>query len=87
MPAIGALVDRKIRLENRVVALKDRVYHEKLGSVYDKVERMEAWRRNTPRDKHGDHRYDPAEFGLDPGTLRQQFAFYTDRFNLPTATR
>jgi glycyl-tRNA synthetase beta chain len=33
--------DRKIRLEDRVEALKDRVYHERLGSVYDKVERME----------------------------------------------
>ncbi len=33
--------DRKIRLEDRVEALKQRVYHEKLGSVYDKVERME----------------------------------------------
>src|SRR6185295_924628 len=30
--------DRKIRLEDRVEALKDRVFHEKLGSVYDKVE-------------------------------------------------
>jgi glycyl-tRNA synthetase beta chain len=34
--------DRKIRLEDRVEALKQRVYHEKLGSVYDKVERMES---------------------------------------------
>jgi glycyl-tRNA synthetase beta chain len=33
--------DRKIRLEDRVEALKDRVYHAKLGSVYDKVERVE----------------------------------------------
>jgi glycyl-tRNA synthetase beta chain len=32
--------DRKIRLEDRVEALKDRVYYEKLGSVYDKVQRM-----------------------------------------------
>jgi glycyl-tRNA synthetase beta chain len=32
--------DRKIRLEDRVEALKQRVYHEKLGSVYDKVERI-----------------------------------------------
>jgi glycyl-tRNA synthetase beta chain len=31
--------DRKVRLEDRVEALKQRVYHEKLGSVYDKVER------------------------------------------------
>jgi glycyl-tRNA synthetase beta chain len=34
--------DRKIRLEDRVESLKDRVYYEKLGSVYDKVRRMEA---------------------------------------------
>jgi glycyl-tRNA synthetase beta chain len=33
--------DRKIRLEDRVEALKDRVYHDKLGSVFDKAERME----------------------------------------------
>jgi glycyl-tRNA synthetase beta chain len=33
--------DRKTRLEDRVDALKQRIYHEKLGSVYDKVERME----------------------------------------------
>ena len=33
--------DRRLRLEDRVDALKQRVYHEKLGSMYDKVERME----------------------------------------------
>ncbi len=33
--------DRKIRLEDRIAALKDRVFHAKLGSVYDKVERVE----------------------------------------------
>ena len=33
--------DRKTRLEDRVEALKDRVYHAKLGSVRDKVERIE----------------------------------------------
>ena len=33
--------DRKMRLEDRVEALKQRVYHEKLGSMYDKTERME----------------------------------------------
>ena len=33
--------DRKIPLADRVDALKDRVYHAKLGSVYDKVRRME----------------------------------------------
>ena len=33
--------DRKIRLEDRVEALKGRVYSKKLGSVFDKVERVE----------------------------------------------
>jgi glycyl-tRNA synthetase beta chain len=33
--------DRKVRLEDRVEALKDRVYHEKLGTMFDKIERME----------------------------------------------
>ncbi|HVH73815.1 MAG TPA: glycine--tRNA ligase subunit beta [Stellaceae bacterium] len=32
--------DRKTRLEDRVAALKGRVYQDKLGSVLDKVERM-----------------------------------------------
>jgi len=30
-----------VPLESRVEALKQRVYHEKLGTVFDKVERME----------------------------------------------
>ena len=33
--------DRKVPLASRVEALKDRVYHAKLGTVYDKVERIE----------------------------------------------
>jgi glycyl-tRNA synthetase beta chain len=33
--------DRKIRLEERVEALKERVYYEKLGTVFDKVVQME----------------------------------------------
>jgi glycyl-tRNA synthetase beta chain len=33
--------DQKVRLADRVEALKVRVYHEKLGSVFDKVERIE----------------------------------------------
>jgi glycyl-tRNA synthetase beta chain len=33
--------DRKIRLEDRVEALTDRVYHAKLGNLFDKSERIE----------------------------------------------
>jgi len=44
--------DRKIRLEDRVEALKGRVYYEKLGSVYDKVQRMESLALNlAPKAK------------------------------------
>ena len=45
--------------------------------------RMRAWRARTPRDKHGAHEYDPADFALDTAALRQQFQFYTDRFAVP----
>ena len=34
--------DRKVPLASRVEALKQRVYHEKLGSLFDKVERMQS---------------------------------------------
>ena len=47
--------------------------------------RMEAWRRNTPRDKHGAHTYDPAEFGIDLTALRERFRFYADRFHIMQA--
>ncbi len=33
--------DRKVRLEDRVEALNQRVYHEKLGSVFEKVQRIQ----------------------------------------------
>lgn len=45
--------------------------------------RMRAWRDSTPRDKHGRHEYNGAEFGLDTTELREKFRFYTDRFGVP----
>ncbi len=47
--------------------------------------RMEAWRRDTPRDKHGIHEYHPEEFGLDKAALRERFRFYSDRFGVPAS--
>lgn len=44
--------------------------------------RMETWRANTPRNKHGTHTYDPADFGLDVDTLRERFRFYNQRFQV-----
>jgi hypothetical protein len=48
-------------------------------------QRMQAWREDTPREKHGGHSYDAADFGLDPATLRERFRFYSERFAVPTA--
>lgn len=45
--------------------------------------RMFQWREATPRDKHGSHEYDPAEYGLDKQALREQYRFYSDRFTPP----
>ncbi|MET0376612.1 MAG: sulfotransferase [Rhizorhabdus sp.] len=44
--------------------------------------RMEGWRASTPRDKHGGHTYDPADFGLDIAALRERFGFYSQRFGV-----
>jgi hypothetical protein len=46
--------------------------------------RMERWRAETPREKHGDHRYDPADFGLSEAALHERFRFYNDRFGVLT---
>ena len=45
--------------------------------------RMERWRREQPRDKHGRHEYDPHEFGLDRGAVQAHFRYYSDRFDVP----
>ena len=42
--------------------------------------RMEKWRAETPREKHGEHRYDPADFGLSVEGLGERFRFYSERF-------
>jgi hypothetical protein len=46
--------------------------------------RMERWRADTPREKNGDHRYDPADFGLSEAALRERFRFYSERFDVLT---
>jgi hypothetical protein len=44
--------------------------------------RMLAWREDMPRDKHGDHTYDAADFKIDLRQLREKFRFYSERFNV-----
>ncbi|HEX3679534.1 MAG TPA: sulfotransferase, partial [Galbitalea sp.] len=43
-------------------------------------DRMQAWWDANPADKHGAHTYDAEEYGIDLDQLREQFAFYNDRF-------
>jgi hypothetical protein len=49
-------------------------------------ERMQQWRAQRPREKQGEHRYDPADFGLSTAGLRERFRFYSEHFNVPPAS-
>lgn len=44
--------------------------------------RMKAFIADNPKDKHGIHRYSPAEFGVDPDAVRESFRPYMQRFGL-----
>lgn len=44
-------------------------------------ERMELWRQSTPKDKHGAHVYEGADFGITPEIVEMRFAFYNARFS------
>lgn len=48
-------------------------------------DRMLAWRRDTPRNQHGEHHCEAAEFGIDAGQLQERFRFYTERFDVAAA--
>ncbi len=48
----------------------------------DTQARMLAWREQSPRDAHGGHSYEAAEFGLDTAHIRDQFHFYHERFGV-----
>jgi Sulfotransferase family len=55
------------------------------GLGYDAGSRVgvQRWLDDHPRTKHGEHRYTAEEFGLDAERLRQRFASYIERFNVP----
>jgi hypothetical protein len=41
---------------------------------------VQRWLDDNPQDKHGQHKYAPADFGLDADRLRSRFDFYVRRF-------
>jgi Sulfotransferase family len=44
-------------------------------------QQMQAWRADNPRDQHGTHEYDGAEFGLTDKRLTERFGAYRARFD------
>ncbi|HKY15442.1 MAG TPA: sulfotransferase [Microthrixaceae bacterium] len=58
-----------------------RLYHWLGMELTDEVaDRMRAWWSSNPADKHGVHEYRPEQYGIDLDQIRDQFAFYNDRF-------
>jgi len=45
--------------------------------------RMTSWLAGHPKTQHGVHRYTADEFGLNAALVREQFTFYTERFDPP----
>jgi hypothetical protein len=63
-----------------------------IASVYGRLgldlpggiaDRMRAYLASKPRGKHGAHRYDPGDVGIDLARLRTRYARYTERFGVP----
>ncbi len=44
--------------------------------------RMKWFIADNPQGKHGIHRYEPHEYGIDPAVVRAQFQPYIERFDL-----
>jgi hypothetical protein len=49
----------------------------------DAHQRMQAWWAQSSRDRGGPHSYRPEDYGLDLAVVRDQFTFYTERFDVP----
>ncbi|MBU1342765.1 MAG: sulfotransferase, partial [Proteobacteria bacterium] len=46
------------------------------------LRRMQAWLRDNPRSRFGNHDHTPAQFELNPKKVKEQFQFYCDRFDV-----
>jgi Sulfotransferase family len=49
----------------------------------DARRRMQDFWSESSKDRSGPHAYRGERFGLDPAAIREQFAFYYDRFDVP----
>ena len=68
-----------------------------VGAVADAFDRLgldlgeeraavESWARDHPPEAHGRHEFDLGEFGLDAGSVREQFGAYLERFAVETGS-
>jgi hypothetical protein len=48
----------------------------------DARERMQDWWAESSKERSGPHTYRAETYGLDPARIREQFAFYYDRFDV-----
>ena len=48
----------------------------------DARRRMQDWWTESSKERSGPHRYKAETYGLDPAIIREQFAFYYDRFEV-----
>ena len=44
---------------------------------------MRAYLKHSPKGRYGTHRYAIEDFGLCPGEIRERFADYTKRCDIP----
>jgi hypothetical protein len=66
------------------LAMVERIYAlAELPMTPDARGSLEGYLAANPRGKHGRIRYDlKNDFGVDPGALRQRFAFYFECFGV-----
>jgi hypothetical protein len=62
-----------------------RTTYAKLGSTFDDATaaRVRSYLERKPQGKHGAHRYDFAQTGLDMNVERERFAAYTQHYRVP----
>lgn len=70
------------------ISIIERLY-DWLGETFSPEAKrgMERWRAERPRDAHGLHRYDAADFGVSESGLRDHFRFYSERFDVMRGRR
>jgi hypothetical protein len=66
------------------IGAMDVLYRQMGDELTDETrDRMAAWWQSSEGERRRGPRPDPADYGLDVAGLREQFAFYHDRFRIP----